>query len=64
MEQFTSPRLRIAEVCALLRCSRDYVYKLNRRGQLKKYSDGLRFSYWLREEVEAYARGGKPEEVA
>ena len=52
-----SPRLRIAEVCAILKCSRDHVYALNRRGLPRKYNEGLRFSFWLRDEVMAYAVG-------
>lgn len=52
-----SPRMRIDEVCAYLKCSQNFLYKLNRAGKLKKYNDGRRFTYWLRTEVEAYAIG-------
>ena len=52
-----SPRLRVAEVCSILRCSRDHLYNLNRRGRLRKYNDGPRFAYWLRDEVMAFATG-------
>ena len=58
MENIQSPRMRAKEVCAVLQCSRDFLYKLNRRGALKKLNDGIRFTYWLRDEVMAYAVGG------
>ncbi len=55
-ESVQSPRMRAPEVCAVLLCSRDHLYKLHKRGLLHKYNDGKRFAYWLREEVMAYAR--------
>ena len=42
---------------AMLLCSRDHLYKLDRLGKLKKYRESVRFVYWLRDEVEAYAKG-------
>ena len=57
MTETLSPRMRAPEVCAMLLCSRDHLYKLDRLGKLKKYRESVRFVYWLREEVEAYAKG-------
>lgn len=57
-----SPRMRIGEVCECLKCSRDHVYKLNRLGKLKKRNDGLRFAFWIRNEVEKFALGENPYE--
>lgn len=55
-----SIRLRMPEVCQILQCSRDHVYRLNKQGRLKKYNDTPRLSYWIRSEVESYARGENP----
>lgn len=57
MADVVSPRMRAPEVCAMLLCSRDHLYKLHRQGKLHKYNEGVRFAYWLRSEVEAYAVG-------
>ena len=57
-----SPRLRANEVCALLRCSRAHLYRLHKTGRLSKYNDGIRFTYWLRSEVMAFAVGAGREE--
>lgn len=53
-------RMRMPEVCELLQCSRDHIYRLNKQGRLKKYNDTPRLSYWIRSEVESYARGENP----
>ena len=55
-----SIRLRMPEVCQILQCSRDHVYRLNRQGRLKKRNDSPRLSYWIRAEVEAFAKGLDP----
>ena len=55
-----SIRMRAKEVCEVLQCSRDLLYTLNRKGKLRKYSEGARFVFWLRSEVESYARGENP----
>lgn len=55
-----SIRMRAREVCEILACSRDLLYKLDRQGRLRKYNEGIRFTYWLRSEVESYARGENP----
>ena len=55
-----SIRLRMPEVCQILQCSRDHVYRLNKQGRLRKYNDSPRLSFWLRSEVEAFARGLDP----
>lgn len=55
-----SIRMRLSDVAQTLQCSRDHVYHLNRQGRLRKYNDGPRYAYWLRTEVEAYARGEDP----
>ena len=57
MANVLSPRMRAPEVCAMLLCSRDHLYKLHRLGKLRKYRESARFVYWLRDEVEAYAKG-------
>lgn len=57
MTETLSPRMRAPEVCAVLRCSRNHLYKLDKLGKLRKRNEGLRFAYWLRAEVEAYAVG-------
>ena len=57
-----SPRMRIDEVTAYLNCSRSHLYALNKRGLLRKRTDGARFTYWLRSEVEAFALGLAPYE--
>lgn len=57
MADIPSPRMRAPEVCAMLLCSRDHLYKLDRLGKLRKHRESVRFVYWLREEVEAYAKG-------
>ena len=63
MQEFLSPRMRAPEVCALLCCSRSFLYSLHKRGLLRKYNDGRRFVYWLRSEVMAFAVGaGRKEE--
>ena len=54
-----SPRLRAPEVCAVLRCSRSHLYQLHKRGLLSKYTDGARFTFWLRHEVLSFASCGK-----
>lgn len=55
-----SIRLRLPEVCRILQCSADHVYRLNKKGKLKKRNESPRLAYWLRSEVEAYARGLDP----
>ena len=55
-----SIRMRAKEVCEVLACSRDLLYKLDKQGRLKKYNEGIRFTYWLRSEVEAFAKGLDP----
>lgn len=55
-----SIRMRLPEVCHTLQCSRDHVYQLHRRGKLLKRNDGPRCAWWLRSEVEAFARGENP----
>ena len=59
-EHIQSPRMRAPEVRAVLLCFRDHLYKLHKRGLLRKYNDGRRFTYWLRDEVMAYAVGKSP----
>lgn len=53
-------RLRAKEVCEILRCSRNHLYKLDQAGKLRKRNETARFVYWLREEVLAYAVGRDP----
>lgn len=55
-----SIRMRAKEVCHVLACSRDMLYRLNKRGKLRKYAEGKKFAYWLRSEVLAYAEGRDP----
>lgn len=55
-----SIRMRAKEVCEVLQCSRDLLYTLNKQGKLRKYNESARFVFWLRSEVEAYARGLDP----
>ena len=55
-----SIRMRAKEVCQVLACSRDMLYRLNKQGRLRKYTEGKKFAYWLRSEVEAYAQGLDP----
>ena len=57
MTETLSPRMRAPEVCAMLRCSRNHLYKLDKLGKLRKHRESVRFVYWLRDEVEAYAKG-------
>lgn len=59
-----SPRLRIKEVQEILRCSKSHVYRLHNRRLLIRRTEGTRFTYWLRSEVEAFARGENPYEVS
>lgn len=55
-----SIRVRMPEVCRILQCSPDRVYKLNKLGKLRKRNESPRLAYWMRDEVEAYARGLDP----
>ena len=55
-----SIRMRAKEVCQVLACSRDMLYRLNKRGKLRKYNEGRKFAFWLRSEVESYAQGVNP----
>lgn len=56
-----SIRMRVKEVCQVLACSKDLLYKLNKQGRLRKYTEeGRRVAYWLRSEVLAYAQGLDP----
>lgn len=59
-DNFISPRLRIKEVQQILRCSKTHVYDLHNRRLLLRRTDGRRFTYWIRSEVEAYALGLNP----
>lgn len=53
-------RLRAQEVCKILRCSRNHLYKLDQAGKLRKRNETARFVYWLSAEVLAYAQGLDP----
>lgn len=55
-----SPRIRIKEVMQILGCSKTHVYDLHNRRLLLRRTEGTRFTYWLRAEVEAFARGLNP----
>lgn len=53
-----SPRVRLPELMEILQCSRSGVYAQIKRGLLPPpYKAGLRFSYWLRDQVELAAQG-------
>ena len=52
-----SVRMRWREVAAMLGCSRSFLYQLHKAGKLPMHHEGLRFTFWLRPEVEAYAMG-------
>lgn len=54
------PRIRIKEVQQILGCSKTHVYDLHKRHVLLKRTEGSRFTYWLRSEVEAVAIGLNP----
>ena len=36
------------------------LYRLNKQGRLRKYTEGRKFAFWLRSEVLAYAQGLDP----
>ncbi len=57
---FVSPRIRIKEVQQILGCSKTHVYDLHKRRLLIRHKEGYRFTYWIRSEVEALARGINP----
>ena len=59
-----SPRMRIDEVTSYLRCSKTHLYALHKRRLLIRRTEGRRFSYWVRAEVEAFAIGFNPYEQA
>ncbi len=56
------PRIRIREVMQMLACSKSHVYRLHERRLLIRHKEGRRFAYWIRSEVEAFARGINPYE--
>lgn len=55
-------RLREKDVCTILNCSKSHLYRLHKQGKLLRYKEGYKFSYWLRSEVENYAKGINPYE--
>ncbi len=59
-DNIISPRLRIKEVQQILGCSKTHVYDLHNRRLLIRRTDGRRFTYWIRAEVEAFALGLNP----
>lgn len=63
-EQPISPRMRINEVTEYLRCSKTHLYALHKRRLLIRRTEGRRFAYWIRAEVEAFALGQTPCEQA
>ncbi len=60
----TSPRIRLNEALRILGCSKTHLYDLHHRRLLLRRTDGKRFTYWIRAEVEAFALGLNPYENA
>ncbi len=57
-----SPRIRRDEACLILGCSKTHLYDLHNRRLLLRRTEGKRFTYWIRSEVEAFALGQNPYE--
>ena len=57
-----SPRIRLNQVLSILGCSKTHLYDLHRRRLLLRRTEGKRFTYWIRSEVEAFALGQNPYE--
>ena len=62
MDNDDTPRMRIKAVTKKLGCSKSHLYDLHKRRLLIRRTEGRRFSYWIRSEVEAFAIGLNPYE--